>query len=63
MPVTEFDWSRHQSADELEAYRSFRFREEWRPLLLQYMGVAAGMRVLEVGCRPVLPPGAPDRQR
>lgn len=48
--MTQFDWSRIQPADALETSRAYRFRPEWRPLLLQYFGITPGMQVLEVGC-------------
>lgn len=47
-----FSWSRTQPAAVLEEARSYRFRPEWRPLLLQYLGMAPGMQVLEVCCGP-----------
>lgn len=47
-----FSWSRTQPAEVLEEARSYRFRPEWRPLLLQYLGLAPGMQVLEVCCGP-----------
>lgn len=47
--MTQFDWSSIQSAEALEISRAYRFRPEWRPLLMQYCGLAPGMRVLEVG--------------
>jgi len=50
--MTQFDWSRIQPAEALETSRTYRFRPEWRPLLLQYFGIAPGMQVLEVGCGP-----------
>jgi ubiquinone/menaquinone biosynthesis C-methylase UbiE len=48
----EFDWSTIQAAWVLEESRACRFQPEWRPLLMQYLGLAPGMRVLEVGCGP-----------
>lgn len=48
----EFDWSTVQSAEVLEESRAYRFQPEWRPLLLQFLGLAPGMHVLEVGCGP-----------
>lgn len=50
--MTKSDWSSIQSAEALEVSRAYRFRPEWRPLLMQYFGLAPGMRVLEVGCGP-----------
>ena len=47
-----FDWSTVQSAEVLEESRAYRFPPEWRPLLMQYLGLAPGMHVLEVGCGP-----------
>ncbi|MDI6824040.1 MAG: methyltransferase domain-containing protein [Bacillota bacterium] len=48
----EFDWSTVQSAEVLEESRAYRFQPEWRPLLLQFLGLTPGMHVLEVGCGP-----------
>lgn len=45
-------WSQHQPAEVLEEARSYRFRPEWRPLLLEYLGMGPGMNVLEVCCGP-----------
>ncbi|MDI7249305.1 MAG: hypothetical protein QME93_04470 [Bacillota bacterium] len=48
----EFDWSTVQSEEVLEESRAYRFQPEWRPLLLQFLGLAPGMHALEVGCGP-----------
>lgn len=50
--MADFDWSRIQPAETLELSRAFRFKPEWRPLLLDYLGIRPGMSVLEVGCGP-----------
>ena len=47
-----FDWSKVQTAEELITSRSFRFDVNFRPILLEYMGIRAGMNILEVGCGP-----------
>lgn len=51
-PSQEFDWSAIQTPRALEESRAWRFQPEWRPLLMQYLGLAPGMHVLEVGCGP-----------
>ena len=50
--MPDFDWSQIQPAEALEESRAYRFKPEWRPILLQYLGITPGMRVLEVGCGP-----------
>ena len=50
--MADFDWSQIQPAEALEESRAYRFQPEWRPILLQYLGITPGMRVLEVGCGP-----------
>ncbi|MCL5676461.1 MAG: class I SAM-dependent methyltransferase [Firmicutes bacterium] len=50
--MADFDWSRIQPAETLELSRTCRFKPEWRPLLLDYLGIRPGVSVLEVGCGP-----------
>ncbi|HWI62037.1 MAG TPA: methyltransferase domain-containing protein [Symbiobacteriaceae bacterium] len=50
--MSKFDWASHQPAEVLEEARAPRFQVEFRPLLLGYLGMAPGMRVLEVCCGP-----------
>ncbi len=50
--MSNFDWSKIQTAETLEESRRSRFLPEMRPLLLQYFGLAPGMDVLEIGCGP-----------
>lgn len=50
--MAPFDWSHIQSVETLERSRAIRFRPEWRAILLTYLGLEPGMRVLEVCCGP-----------
>ncbi len=50
--MARFSWASIQSIEVLERSRATRFRPEMRDVLLEYFGLAKGMRVLDVGCGP-----------